>query len=75
MAEYTRRERNVRHLEILVPRGSAIAELSKAWYAAGEAWDELNPGVARDSDDWARIDADDEYVIIRITTESASDGA
>lgn len=73
MGQQSRREYTHRVIEHIVPIGADMADLGKAWTAAAhEYWEAVEDMTVlgdptRDlPDDWARMYADDEYVIIRI---------
>lgn len=74
MAVYSQRTRTITYTEWTLPRDSAIGEFSKAWNVAWNQYlDERGlPRDSRMSDDWARVDADDDHIIIRITNEQVT---
>lgn len=82
MGQQSRREYTYRVVEHIVPRGADMADLAKAMDAAAREYHDLHnilvpfgeSPLQNLPDDWARMEADDDFVIIRIT-EGARDAA
>jgi hypothetical protein len=79
MGQQSRREHVYRVIEHTVPLGADMASYAKAEWAAALEYRSLN-GLPQPTtnvfaglpDDWARIIADDEHVIIRIEVKEKS---
>lgn len=74
VADWSRRERQVRYIEYLVPvrtLGAPVAEMDKAFTAALREWEQHNPDRADPPGDWCRVLPGDEDIIIRIEVWSS----
>lgn len=69
MGRQSRREHTRRVIEHIVPIGASMADLAYALTAAEREWEQLNPSRNHRPDDWARMDADDEHIIIRFEVD------
>lgn len=74
MASYSRRGRVTRHVEYLIPKGDTVAEFLKAWAAAQREVEGIDKQRLK-WDDWARVDADDEHIIIRFEVPAGGESA
>lgn len=73
----TWREIVTRTTEYLIPRNAAIGELGKAIAHAWVAYctdHGIDPDTARQWDDWATVDHDDDHIIIRFTRQEPDRG-
>ena len=73
MADYETRTTVVTHHDFVIPTrepwGAAVAEFGKAHAAARQKYEEIH-GKAPQYDDWARVHAEDDAVVIRVTEEA-----
>lgn len=71
MADFTHTTRVTVTHEWHVPEGAPIAEFSKAYSAAAQAFKELT-GAKPEFDDWARVYPTDDGVAIRFEVDRGS---